>query len=50
MTKKEILQLYKLLNKFFREESEGLSYSSYFEPEKISCAELIIEIEEKLKK
>ena len=50
MTKKELLQLRDLLHKFFAYESENLSYSSYFEPEKVDCAQLIEEIDKKLTK
>jgi len=50
MTRKEIKQLLDLLGMAFRDYGDRLSYSSYFEPEKVDLAEFMEVLEEELTK
>jgi len=48
MTKKEIKQLLDLLTKSFNDYGDKMSYSAYFEPEKVDLAEFIEVLEAEL--
>ena len=50
MSKKEIYELIRLLKKSFNDYGDQVSYSAYFEPEKIDLGEWIDVLEEELTK